>query len=358
MWMTRVPPLRRKLKYVKKFASIDGILATYYQFRDLLDLIQLQIGWDTLFRSLLDLHLQLNLHFDPSEFEVFKLKLSQLFPFSLETIEKARYGISRYDYSIYDPEQVSPKNLERYTWELTYKTTHHKERKIRHVGRQLVDYLQIHKDMLAQLGINKDYVQGMHDTIALVEGKILNKAYWGFAVWDGAVWSEEDTYDQRSPEDWSTQLRMETINVYESHWDYSRWDYARWVDDDLEMDESIEEYIDKLIEEKHKWVEPVWEGTFLLQRIDRLHTTGGYYQLKSQNVNDLVKRICYKHGVPVTQIYAYIAFANELLYMKYTGYRKAKQWRQMVTADDIMNKYVKMGLDRQVLDEIRKALGL
>jgi len=366
MMNIRVRPLVRKLKYVVKVADVYAIVETAHRFEQILDLLRLQIGFDILFRTLMDIYLQFNLHFDFTQFEWNPVDFTGFtlpeFKLQFETIEKARYGISRYDYSVYDPEQVSPKQLERFAWEATYHLTHHREKRYRVFAKTVMDYLSTLKQVLARKGVADHYVDNIYRVLLKVEGKVLNTAYWGFAVWDGQVWASEDAYDQRISDDYKTERKCETINVYECHWDMDSWDYARWVDGHMSPEtiwqEQIEEFIDEKVAEFHSKVEPAWQGTFLLQRHGRMHIQGGYHQIRLQNINSLVKRICRRHGVPVTQMYAYIAFAHELKYMTYEGFRKYKQWRKVLTADDIVSKYASMGLDKSILEEIRSALGL
>jgi len=367
----RVRPLYRKLKYVRKTAEPDAVVTTSWRFGEIADVKNLMIGLSVLFRSIADIILQFSFHFDFTQFEWnpvdFTLFTTEEFQENYERTGKGYYDISLYDISYYDPPDVNIRNMERIMWELRYKTTDLKELKYRLAGETLRRIMNAYREMLKQKKVADWVIDAIELALSETEGKVLNCAYWGFAVWEGSPWSEEDKIKFRSVNDWLTEIIGETINLYDAHWDIDRWDYCRWMDNqpyperqevETIWTEEAEEYIDSTIEEFMLKTSPVWQGVFLLQRSDRMHMHGGYHQIKMQNVNALVKRICHRHGVPSTQVYSYIAFAHELLYLRYKGYRKYKQWREMTTPDDIIRRYASMGLDKHILGEIRSALGL
>jgi len=326
-----------------------------------IDLVRESIGFSVLYRTLLDMYLQFDLGFDYKQFEWnpvdFTGFLRPEFRVEFTPLRKAVYGRTKYGEGVYDPEEVSPKRLEQLVWELTQKFTHHKHFKYRHLAKTLEQEFRAVVDMLKGKGVSEDYLEVLKSVILKVEGKILNAGYWGCAIWGVSKWTRK-THKARDPDDLLTELDLETTNVYESYWDYDHWDYATWSEDGPVISEEFTEYLREKIREFFGQTEPVWFGTYLLQRSDEMHHTGGYHQIRLQDVIARVKRICHRHGVPMVHVYAYIGFANELLYMYYGGHRKDKQWRKMVTPDDIVEKYVRLGLDRSVLEEIRKALGL
>jgi len=99
-----------------------------------LDEIYLHAGGALLYRLLLDWYVNFYLHFDWSQFEWHPKEFTQLvtpeFPDyyikDWKVYEKARYGISLYDASYYDPLSPSPiptKDLERIAWQLRYAFT-------------------------------------------------------------------------------------------------------------------------------------------------------------------------------------------------------------------------------------------
>ena len=358
--------LERKKKYVEKTATPEAAVSVSHRFSQLKDFIDFRIGFESLYRLLMDIYLNFNLHLDYSQFEWNPINFldftTGLFQQGFEKIEKAKYGVSKYGEAIVDPEAVSPKNLERLAWELTYKATDRVTTSYKHRAKTLMDYLDTLREILVGRGLAQHYFENIGRVIAKVEGKVLNQSYWGFGIWDGTVWGEEDKYTMRLADDWLSLVDVETINAYECNWDMDSWDYARWVDEEGDGEtiwtEEVEEFLDSKIKEFQDRTEPTWQGVFFLQKLDQLHMGGGYHQIRLSGLIRRAKAILYRRGVDAIRVAMYIAFLNELAYLYHESSRKYKQYRAMLTKDDVIRKYERMGLDREILEELANLIHL
>ncbi|RLF21501.1 MAG: hypothetical protein DRN15_11110, partial [Thermoprotei archaeon] len=61
--------LERKKKYVEKTATPEAAVSVSHRFSQLKDFIDFRIGFESLYRLLMDIYLNFNLHLDYSQFE-------------------------------------------------------------------------------------------------------------------------------------------------------------------------------------------------------------------------------------------------------------------------------------------------
>jgi len=338
----------RKLIYLEKCTTFRGILSTYYRFTALQELIQWLISYNVLFRFVLDLNLNLLAHLPSIEFTFFKIDFRDQFTIPFEKIEKARYGMSRYDTSIYDPPTITPTDLEQLIWDLTYHTTKHDALEYRHHASTLKQYIFLVREQLRRHEFAEHYLNTIESIISLTEGKVLKSGYWGVACWDVSAWTEEieqySVFDARSIEDWKTVSKLESIFVGESWWEVTSWDYSRWIDVDAEIKPELEDFLDNTIKDFWKHVEPLYTGYLLLSRSEQLHYQGTKHQLHQANIIRQVKKIVNQYGVPSIQVQSYIAFALELSYRA--------RYKGKLEVDDIVMKYERLGLNREILLKI------
>ena len=364
-------PLERKLRYVQTLASVEGIDLSMRRWAARLEEIYLAIGFNVFFRFFLDMYLNLNLHFDFEQFEWHPVKFTEEVTVEgqpLEEVQKARYGISKYDESIYDPEQVSPQHLERMVWDWRRHTTVIDEPTWKLTSESIKKYISSYKDMLVAKDVMPEYVDAMEDTLAYVEGKVLDSAYWDMAIWDISPWKEtmsvSTIFKPRLSTDWKSQADLETEFPYDNQWDFCRWDYARWYETGLRLEEELVEHLDKAIKDfqaraglvEQYGVKVLYQRVFMLQRVDRYHWIGGGHQIKLQDIILRVKQILDRRGVISSLRMGYIAFAKEIAYLYHEGHRKFKHYKKMLTREDIKNKYIRMGFDKEILEEIEKVI--
>jgi len=369
-------PLERKLAYVRELASTEGVDLSMLRWEALLDEIMKNISFNVIFNYLINIYLDFNLHFDLPELDFEMPDFSQFFIDSktgltfkeLEKVEKARYGISKYGQSYYDPEQVTSKPLQRLLWDLRYKTTEKDALAYKHTSEALKQWIQQLKDYLTQREVADYYQDGMFEILALIEGKMLTTSYWDFAAFDVSVFGEEDSFKSRHPDDWKAEHDLETVGLYECHWDWARFDYARWGDvyqgGTIIVSQEIADELEKRISDFQKrsgiveqyGEKTIYQRVFFHQKEDQMHIEGGHHQIVLQNLKNHVKRLLNEKGVIAQFRMAYLSFAQELFYLKYEPHRKYKQWKTILTDDELINKYVRMGCERPILEEIKEVV--
>jgi len=389
IWET---PRLRKLKYVEKVAVPEVARDWFFRFNLEWDLLSFFVGWSILFRFYLDLYLSLDLHLDCSDFKLNPLDvLEELEPITLdqlpedvkesleisgfpvprellpqevqenyEEVGKGYYGKSKYGYAIYDPPSFLSGDIEGSLWDLTYKTTSRVKVHYKHISKTLKDYISIVKDQLRRKGVSERVLSAIEAVVSIAEGKVLDSAYWDCAVWGlddvGLPWkevqSESSIFNIRNIEDWKTQLPLETFNPYEEWWDIATWDYSRWYGEGYTYPVTLGDYLEEKVNEWLRRVSALHQAVFILQRTDRMHVKGGYHQVRQQHFIKAVSRLLDMLGVSVLEKKNYIAFALELKYVSYSSSRHYKLYKKKLSKEDIIEKWLRLGLDRNILEKI------
>ncbi len=365
-------PLQRKLKYLATLASPEGVDLAMRKMAYRLPVINLNITYAVLFRLLLDLYLHLNLHFDFSMFEWHPIDFTTEFTIELPKVEKAKYGESKYDFSIYDPENVNSLSLERMVWDLRKKSTSKDHPSYRQTGEALKKHFEIIKDALVKKEVREEYIDAMIEHLMLVEGLLVGGAFVGFSIVGFSKVmpkpSSLTSVTVRDPQDLKTERKIHTDFAYGSYVGYARVGYARVGrrpgDERFRFKRELQDYALKAIEEFRKREGPVGppgleilhRRLFMLQRTDRYHYYGGYHQIKLQRINNAVKQVLDRYGVVAQMRMTYISFAKELAYLYHDSHRRYKRWKKILTEDDLIEKYKRMGLDEDILREIVKVV--
>jgi len=394
-------PIQRKLRYIDMLASPEGINLSMLRWSSMLPQIELSIGFNVLFRYLLDLHLNLNYHIEMPEFDISKFEFTppeipelepiyrppetpepykeptKAFEPVIEEVAKAKYDLSKYGETIYDPEQVTGGNLERFIWTMRYKTTDKDFPYYKSTSKALIGYLAPNKDIIKGKGVKQEYVDGIVDLIALVEGKIANAGYWDFAIFDVSKFmeteSEISTFKLREPDgigkDWKTEVEYETERPFECHWDFARFDYARFDVAKIEIRPELPNFLDAIIkdfqarsgmvkvEEKGVKYDVLYQRAFMLPRAERYHWRGGGHQLRTQSIINEVKALLDRRGIFGNQRLGYLSFAQQLAYLNYQPHKYWKRWRNLLTPEDLVYKFKKLGMNETILGEIRGIVG-
>ncbi|RLG33796.1 hypothetical protein DRN97_04205 [Methanosarcinales archaeon] len=361
-------PLERKLRYVEEIASREGIDLSMLKWEYELDEILKNISFNINFNFLLNIYLNLDLHFDMPSLDFEMPDFTDLFSPPFEKIGKAQYGVSQYNLSIYDPEQVTSQSLHRLLWDLRYKLTDVDGATIKLTSEAAKQWIEQLKQYLTEKGVANFYQDAMFEILALVEGKMSSVSYWDIAVFDVSVWSEEDKFRTRYTDDWRSEKELETTGVFDNHFDFCRFDFARFGDvyegGTIKVSEELGEDLARRIDEFHKrsgWIEQygqktIYQRIFFYQKQDKMHWQGGHHQIRLQNLLNHIKRMLNEKGVIAQFRTAYLAFAQELFYHYYEPHRKYKQWRKILSQDELKNKYKRMGCDVEILDEIKEVV--
>jgi len=166
--------------------------------------------------------------------------------------------------------------------------------------------------------------------------------------------------------DWKTEGEFETEFPYENHFDFARWDYARFYDTGVTIKPPLPEVLDKIIKDfqtRSGYVEIEEQGVkynvlhqrvFMLPRAEKYHWEGGRHQLKLQRIINEVKRLLDRRGISGNLRLGYLSFAQQLAYLYYKSHKYWKHWRDVLTPEDLINKFKKLGLDENILGEIRR----
>jgi len=378
-------PLDRKKAYVENLASPTGIDLSMLDWSSSLELINLQIGADVAFRTLLDTFLNLNLNFEFKEFDFHGIDFPQQFEPEFTKIPKARYGMTRYGYSYYDPPEATSKDLERMVWKFKKWAIDKHELAYKSSGQSLKTLIESIKQRLIEKGVKKEYLDAIEEALSLAEGKFFSTAYVGFTIVGlhkiGGKRGDATVLKFRDAKDWKTEWDINAYNLYECYVGYSRVGYCRVTSRRMQMKKSIGDHIRQEISEFRKRVgEAVAKGKFLLpyygyaypaptgyeyevktlqprvfmlQRMDQYHYEGGSHQIKIQTVINEVKKRLDKYGVVTQMRMAYIAFAQELYYLSYQPHKLWKRYRNVLSENDLIEKYKSMGCDETILNVVK-----
>ena len=378
----------RKEKYIDFTTSLDWISLNMLRWEFRLPKIDLSIGFNLSFNFLLDFYLAVDLHFPFDEFD-FEMPN---FVLDWQPIPKAYYGKTKYNQGVYDPPEILWKDLARFIWNMRYQTTEKSIPAYKKVSQALKNYLEAHKEILSKKGVSSGYIDAMLETLMKVEGKILNCSYVGFTVVGVAKVMKpikRRRYKMalgkmRYIDDFKTERTIYTKFPYETQVNYARVNYARVIPKEKEYKEKhlrplsqnlamrIKEFkmrasktpitkgldveVRPEIREITKHIPPpkhtLYQRVFFLQKRDKMKWEGGKHQARLQNIIEHVKPILNKYGVHGNFRLGYIAFAKEYVYMHYKPHKKHKQWKRLLTEDDLILKYKRMGCDEQILREI------
>ena len=394
--MPRIDPSARirdrKENYIEHLTDLTwlGLDMLHWEFE--LPNIDLSIGFNLSFNFLLVFYLAVDLHFPFDEFD-FEMPN---FVMDWQLIPKAYYGKTKYNQGVYDPPEILWKDLARFLWNMRYQTTEKSVPYYKKVSQALKHYLETHKEILSNKGVSKGYVDAMYETLMKVEGKILHSSYVGFTVVGVAKVMkpvQRRRYKMaigkmRTPSDFKTEYHFFTKFPYETLVNYARVNYARVIPKEevykekhlrplsQNLAERIREFkkrssktpitkgldveVRPEIKEITKNIEPpkhtLYQRVFFLQKRHALEWEGGKHQARLQNIIEHVKPILDRYGVHGNFRLGYIAFAKEYVYMHYKPHRKHKQWKRLLTEDDLITKYKRMGCDEQILREIVKVV--
>jgi hypothetical protein len=232
----------------------------------------------------------------------------------------------------------------------------------------------------------------IQDVLAMVESRLAGGVYCGFGIVGLSKVSDrhQESYlfrarvNVRLPQNWKSTTNSESVVACENIVGVTRVDHTRVAAYTTILNKGISDEAVRRINEfwlRSGLVEvgmlspyggigyttygtPTYGGyfaqrvtalyprIFMLQRVDQLHYKGGAEQLKMQFNIKRVRPILDKHGIISNFKGAYYAFANEVYYLGYDSHRLYKLWRRLVTKDDILQKYVKLGCQENVLREV------
>jgi hypothetical protein len=381
-------PLERKLAYVENLASEQGIDLSMDRLGGVLDDLNLSIDFNCLFRFWLDMFTNLDLYLDFSQFKWWNLDFGSMFTPEFPKVEKGVYGKSYYENFIYDPELPTGLDLENSLWHMRKHTTETDKPFWKQQSVALKNYVEIIKNKLKEKGVADHYTDSMEALLAMVEGKVFNASYVGFAfVGLNRVMHDEGKnivpFDSRKEQDWKTIWKVYTGGLYDSLVGIARVGYSRVGSIEIRPKPELAEKFQKQVKEfkeragkvaveypspaylpsAYGYVQPtygyapikpelLYPRAFMYQRVDQYHYNGGSHQIKLQTLINRIKQLLDREGIMAQQRMSYIAYAQELYYLEYDPHRLWKRWKQILSRSDLRTKYIGMGMDEAILSKI------
>jgi len=385
--------LHRKLRYLTTLASPDGINISMDKWLELLKDIQLEISYDVIYRLLEEIYLMINAGFDWSDFDF--PPIPEDFPPEdiieppLEEGTKAYYDVTYYDTSYYDPPDIQFRDLERYAWSNRYRISEKETLAYKKMSTSMKQLLRSRREGLEKAGVADYFLDVVEDVLAMVESRILRGMYVGFSIVGLSKVAERhqepDPFKARvatrHPEDWKTIYLTESVIAWESLVGWSRVNYSRVGSWYMIMNKALSDEAVKRINEfwlrsglvevgqlsvyggigyttygtptyggyAPQIVKTLYPRTFMLQRVDQYHYKGGAEQLKMQFNIKRIRPILDKYGVIANFRSAYYSFTHEVYYLAYDSHKLYKLWRKLVTQEDIIQKYVMLGCQEEIL---------
>ena len=346
----------RQLLYELKFADVFAQPTMWRIWSSMWELIRFWIAYNILYRYLLNLWEVLYLHWNWQAFEWPRLNFPEYAVPPLLAIEKGRYGYTRYGYCVYDPEALEYRNAERAVWDMRYKVTKAQAAEYNYTSQTLKQHFTWLTKVFEDHGWAWHVPAAIEDMFAEVEGKLLNAAYVGFTlVGLGKVCAPKHSLSKhvmRDWRDWKTEVEVQTTFVFENHVGFSRVGYARVITPTIYFKKDVSDLLVKLIDDFCARAEPLARAVFYIQKSDDMKREGSRHQGLMQIVINRVKDLLNKRGVFGILRRGYIGFAMEYMYYLYKGHRRYKRYKAVLTEDEIMEKYIRMGLDADLLREI------
>jgi len=217
------------------------------------------------------------------------------------------------------------------------------------------------KEMLVAYNADPLYADILFELYAVVEGKLPVLSIVGMAI-VGITKVAPPTFPVRLPRDWKTTIECQNAYVYESHVGIARVGYARVIMLPGSLTEDVVKHISGRIDLHIRRQSTIasspeyvfYPRVFFWRRIDRMHWRGGAKQLQLQRIYQEIRPVLDRNGVIVQMRNAYMTYAYEIRYMYHAGHEHTKYFKMNLTPEDIKRKYIIMGLDKNILDQIEK----
>lgn len=416
-WKYSQDIIHRKLRYLKTLASEDGIDISMEKWLALLKQMGLEISWETVWRNLIDLYLKLFFGFDWDDFDWgfddWNMPDDWTFPDEwdwepptfpddenpfdpnddADVILKAHWDVSHYNLCYFDPPEITMRDIERYAWWCRYRVAEKETAEYKQQSLALKNKLTQYKQSLIRAGVRESYLDGIEEIISMVESRLLRGFCVGFAVIGVSRVSQRHqtpdpfraTVETRLVSDWKTTKATESVVAWESIVGWSRVGYHRvgnfnlkiqrwlsqailhkinafWLRSGLVTPSQVSRYggVDYYQYAPSQYmgyapadVQVLWQRVFMLQRVDQYHYKGGAEQLKMQFNTKRIRPLLDKAGVISMARGMYHAFAHEIFYHGKSGHKLYKQWKRLITEEDIILKYISFGCDETLLRRVK-----
>jgi len=346
----------RKLDYIRFLASIRGVNDAMLRWELLLPLIHINIGGNILYRLLMDMYMHLNININPTKFQWHNLDFEKMFVPEMQP-------------HWYTPNlgQLSPAQIENLMWAVREQLSTREGYYWKKHWYHALKIIWWFEDILRSRGVEDIVLKLLRNITVMCEAKCKITTYVGTAIVGLSVVMPNYVW-MRSPYNFKDSFKVYTINIYENYVGFSLVGFTRVISPPyggtMLLSPKLAEHVKSRVDDfrtKTGMVhgspeEVLWQRVFFWQRYKRLHEKGGEHQIKLQSIITKVKQICNQEGIVAQHRMAYIAFAEELAYYKYKGHRLWKHWKEILTEDEIIDKYKRMGCDESILNKIRSVI--
>jgi len=350
--------LRRKLEFIARFASYAAQEGITVSWEYILTLIYLNTVSSIAYRFFLDMYLNLNYNIDPKDFDFHQLDFAKYFEPECEP-------------HWYKPVlgSVTPEELEKICWSFHYNLVTKEKIYWRYSGRAIFELWDWFRDYLLNRGVDPQLVQMIFELMMILEGKMKALTFVGFAIVDFSTVAPVKVEIRNPWAPWKT-MTIYPEWLYENFVGLSRVGFCRVTGTGhspaLWPKKELSEHFAGEVEGFRKRVGLVplspevmlHQRIFNLQRLQRWEERGTYHQLKQQINFRAVREVLDREGVPGSFRPPYYMFVNEVVYRKYKGHRKWKHWKENLTIDEIIQKYIKQGCEERILRKILQTIGI
>jgi len=351
--MPRIRNLRtpevRKLDWITRAGDPRAIFLKLLKWESQLSPIYAATSANVYARFLLDMYLCLNAHLDATKFVFHRLRFWELFspPWSPPPFKPP---VPDYMHHY----------IELLLWALKYKHVARETIFYKTLGRALKAFYEGTRSILAYYRTPNFYTNLLFEILGITLGRTDVSTFVGFAVVGLSVVAPGKQYALLPAYDFEP-VEIQVNALYDTHVGIARVGYCRvGIGSSPEIKPELVQHYVQEVDAARKRVglvpissqEIMFPRVFYLPRVGRIKHIGGIQQVGLQTIINRVKRLLDDKGIVAQFRSAYIMFAEEIAYLPYRGHKRWKEYRDIIHKEDIIDKYVRMGLDKAILEEI------
>lgn len=376
----RVNPNTRKYNYEEAYSNIRSLENFLFKWEFIFDEYQFDWSLNFEFNFLIDLNLNFDLSFNPEIHLEFKNHFRDI-NVEFETIDKAYFDISKYDYSYVDPPEVVPEDAIKFARDIRKKFLDSIGYEYRFENNTMIKIIESNQNILSKLGIADEAIRYIIYKILLAEAGLRYNFYVGFAIVNYTIVANDVEGSTgvayivlRNPETFEADIIGECNSPVETVVEYAIVNYAH-VSIPREMlysaygatynrnaipkslhDRFIEKNdlgrmnlgaVDVVVGSQQITYLPARQR-YLFNK-DKIAIRGGIHQALMQSDTQKVKRLLDEYGIAGTQRLNYISFANEIRYLDHEGVKKSKTWKRNASIESVVEKYISLGANEEIL---------
>jgi len=383
----RLPELRkvdeiiRKHNYEETFTNISSIerIAFKWEFEFPEYVFDWTLNFE--FNFLIDLLID----FDISITDWYSQNFEEFIP-EYETLQKGRYGISRYGYAYFDPPTITPLDTLKFAKELRKKFLNKIGYEYRFSKDTMKGLVNAYLSMLENEGVSKAFTEFIKSKLLIAESKLRYNSYVDLAIvgFSTVLPATQGSTGVgisviRDRETFEPECFLENNGILDTVVGYAHVGYshlsipreAMYIEYGSEENKPAipptlrDEYLETMDMGRNMLgvVDIVYQGKQLphlparrrlLMKGKEIALKGGVHQAIMQSYIQKVKQILDREGIVGTQRLNYISFANEVLYLRYEGNRKNKTWKRNISIDSLVEKYITLGAKEDILWKVVK----